>query len=526
MCWSRVEYCCQCSRVVQGVKLNAGFPPTLIQEAGVPAWTRPENKEALNGELRMPVADEVPGPLWDVSKLAPKGKITGCTKCWAVTRDPRLTMSHFADSCVFKWADKEGMSRGDPVAIVCVALSLQWLQPSDATGKHVDTIFSELGVMPSGAQGERVSGDRLLSAVRTQRDAVVPFYGQALLGVSGDGAWVREGTDELVGIDSVVRAYRQLVATGSGCEFMGSELALRVGGAGEPVAQKSRVGPDGDDQQPSRVQLLQSGKYRLVLAFSPREVAASMSKDLVSSGHKVSLSTTGGVKGAGTFSLMLFAPEKEAFPVPRALLTASMERLKEAWGDAETMCSNLGMAFPISDIGLAAANLKEGVERLVRMQPDLVDCYPIVAAVDRVWVDLAERQFLKQENERPSAAEWHFGMGATVMACAVLVSAPVVSAPPTPRAAQSPTKSPFKGKQEVTGSSAAALLNGCCASFVAGEGACGGAVPGSACTVVGKRTGRLFKHECPCGEQHKAVACKKLKPKDLVAAAKVLMGKK
>ena len=212
--------------------------------------------------------------------------------------------------------------------------------------------------------------------------------------------------------------------------------------------------------------------------------------------------------------------------MPRALLTASMERLKEAWGDAETMCSNLGMAFPISDIGLAAANLKEGVERLVRMQPDLVDCYPIVAAVDRVWVDLAERQFLKQENERPSAAEWHFGMGATVMACAVLVSAPVVSAPSTPRAAQSPTKSPFKGKQEMTGSSAAALLNGCCASFVAGEGACGGAVPGSACTVVGKRTGRLFKHECPCGEQHKAVACKKLKPKDLVAAAKVLMGKK
>jgi len=72
---------------------------------------------------------------------------------------------------------------------------------------------------------------------------------------------------------------------------------------------------------------------------------------------------------------------------------------------------------------------------------------------------------------------------------------------------------------------AAQTLNGFCASFVAQMGSCSGAAPGSTCPTTHRRAGEPFKHKCPA-EQHKAAACKKFKPKDLVAAAKALTGKK
>ncbi len=59
--------------------MKAAFPPALIQEAGLAAWTRVEDKALLDGSLRMPKGDcaDVVVPLWDAKKLAEKGAITG-----------------------------------------------------------------------------------------------------------------------------------------------------------------------------------------------------------------------------------------------------------------------------------------------------------------------------------------------------------------------------------------------------------------------------------------------------------------
>jgi len=65
----------------------------------------------------------------------------------------------------------------DAFAVLSVALSLQNLNPNEATGAHADSILSEVGALALVTQGQRIQGAALISALRTDGDAVVPMHG-------------------------------------------------------------------------------------------------------------------------------------------------------------------------------------------------------------------------------------------------------------------------------------------------------------------------------------------------------------
>jgi len=76
-----------------------------------------------------------------------EGVVTGCTACWAMTRSPALTSGHFRETCPFAWGDRGRLAKSDVLALVGVALcTAKSMLPSEATGQHIDLMWSDLGV--------------------------------------------------------------------------------------------------------------------------------------------------------------------------------------------------------------------------------------------------------------------------------------------------------------------------------------------------------------------------------------------
>ena len=198
------------------------------------------------------------------------------------------------------------------------------------------------------------------------------------------------------------------------------------------------------------------------------------------------------------------------------------EKLEARLLEARRFCNAVGVIFPIKDIKLAADNMRAEVVSVVMQHPNVDDFYPLVEMLQRIWASLVQREYKGMERDRPRDSEWHFVNGMSALATS-LIGARTRKSGGTAMATSSNRHGAKGGK---SGAEPITMLKGCCASFVAGEAACSAAAPGSVCPSLGTRSGRPFRHECPCGEQHKAVACKKLKPKELVAAARALMGKK
>lgn len=87
-----------------------------------------------------------------------------------------LTLGPFAETCAMAWGDRKRMRHWMRL-LSCVALSLQKLNPNEATGAHADSILSEVGALALVTQGQRIQGAALISALRTDGDAVVPMHG-------------------------------------------------------------------------------------------------------------------------------------------------------------------------------------------------------------------------------------------------------------------------------------------------------------------------------------------------------------
>jgi len=227
---------------LQEARVYASFPAAVIQDVGANTWSRVTDKALLDGSLRMPAGDwcaEIV-PLWDANKMAPKGVVTGCTACWAMTRSPALTSGHFRETCPFAWGDRGRMAKSDVLALVGVALALQNMLPSEATGQHIDSMCSELGVLPLDTTGHHIPGQVLLNALKTEKDGVVPLHGSGLIGLVDEG-WRREGGSEMFEMLHVVRALRQIIiGKGTGLTFMGGgPLMLAAPSSSEPVQKKS-----------------------------------------------------------------------------------------------------------------------------------------------------------------------------------------------------------------------------------------------------------------------------------------------
>jgi hypothetical protein len=322
----------------------------------------------------------------------------------------------------------------------------------------------------------------------------------------------------------VVRALRQIVGgKGRGVEFMGTPLVLAVPGGGrlddgsESASKKVGGTPE------AGLQMQDSSKFDLLSNFGPREMVAAQSIERVGASRMVTFSVMGTSKGASKVHLMVYAPpDRGAFEVSKECILVACEKMEARLLEAQHFCNTVGVRFPIKDIKLAADNMRAEVVSVVMQHPDVDDFYPLVEMLERIWASLVQREYKGMERDRPRDSEWHFINGMSALATS-LISARTKKSGWTATAASS-NKNGTKGGR--SGAEPVTMLKGCCASFVAGEGACGAAAPGSMCPSLGTRSGRPFRHECPCGEQHKAAACKKLKPKALMAAAKVLLGKK
>ena len=486
------------------------------------------DKALLDGSLRMPAGECADvAPLWDVSKMAPKGAVTGCTACWAMTRSPALTTGHFRETCSWLWGDRDSMARSDALALLSVALALQNLMPSEATGQYADSMCSELGALPLDTKGQHIPGQALLNALKTEKDAVVPLHGPSLIGLV-DGGWRREGGSEMFELPHVVRAVRQMVmAKGVGLEFMGSgPLVLAAPGSAEPAQKKSSSDLGGTEAV--GLQMMDSSKFAFLSQFGPREWAAAHSVERVGSARSVTFSVFGSSKGTTKFTMTAYAPlEGMPFLLVKEDILATCEKVECKLTELSSVCKTVGIAFPIKDIGMAAKNVRTEVMNAVYMHPNVNNFYPLVEMLDQLWVSLVRREFMMMERDRPEPAAWHFCLGLSALATSLMRTPGVgVSGGSRSSGQQSARSGSPSAKGGKNAGDAARTLNGCCASFVAQMGSCSGAAPGSTCPTTHRRTGEPFKHECPCGEQHKAAACKKFKPKDLVAAAKALTGKK
>ena len=72
------------------------------------------------------------------------------------------------------WGDRDH----GQIRRLSVALALQNLMPSEATGQYADSMCSELGAWPLDTKGQHIPGQALLNALKTEKDAVVPCMGR------------------------------------------------------------------------------------------------------------------------------------------------------------------------------------------------------------------------------------------------------------------------------------------------------------------------------------------------------------
>jgi len=326
----------------------------------------------------------------------------------------------------------------------------------------------------------------------------------------------------------VVRAVRQMVmAKGVGLEFMGSgPLVLAAPGSAEPAQKKSSSDLGGTEAV--GLQMMDSSKFAFLSQFGPREWAAAHSLERVGSARSVTFSVIGSSKGTSKFHMTAFAPAEDVtFLVTKEAILATCEKLELKLAELASVCKTVGIVFPIKDTKLAANSLRAEVMNTVYTHPNVTDFYPVVHMLDQIWVSLVRREYMMMDRDKPGLQDWHFGTGLAALTTSLMCVPGLGAGSGSRSSGQRGTSSSSpnaKGSKNV--GDAARMLNGCCASFVAGEGACGGAAPGTKCPTVHKKSGAVFKHECPCGEQHKAATCKNIKPKDLLTAAKALMGKK
>ena len=505
--------------------MTAGFPEAVIQQAGEATWLRAP-VELMDGELRMPKAEVANGivPLWNVDELAPKGAVTGCVACWAMTRSAALSSGHFKEMCPFIWGERQVMRKSHPLLVASLALSLQNLPPSEATPKHIISILSEVGTLAVDETGAPVPGAALLAALRTQRDAVIPLHGPALIGKGDSAGWLREGPTEMFEIEHAVRALRAVVTLkGAGFEYQGIPLVFAVPGDGEgdgrePVGKKAGKAGEGAS---SGVRLTDSSKYLLLHNMGPCEWVARQSIVYAGKPRVIPVIAIGTAKGTSKVSVMVHAPEGgKPFVVSKECIIATLEKLDETLLELKDFCNTLDFVLPIGDTGLAAANLRADVLNAVRQFPQVMDFWTVVESLDRYWKSMVQRLYKGMERDKPSAAEWHFEGGASsvVMLAAVTASQKNRDVGSAKAAGDKSGGGGGLGAKPAKGG--AVKLKGCCASFLAEEGACKDAAPGSTCE------NSSFRHACPCGEQHKVSACTKITPKDVVAAAKAVLAQK
>ena len=196
-------------------------------------------------------------------------------------------------------------------------------------GAHADSILSEVGALALVTQGQRIQGAALISALRTDGDAVVPMHGPALIGAV-DGAWRRQGGGEMFELPHIVRALRQIVGRkGEGMEFMGAPLVLALPGdgaqddGGESASKKVGGTPE------VGLQMQDSSKYDLLSNFGPREMAAAQSTERVGTSRMVTFSVMGTSKGASKVHLMVYAPPDQGVRGPKRVYPGD---LREAGG--------------------------------------------------------------------------------------------------------------------------------------------------------------------------------------------------